>query len=62
MSEEKVEVMTVMEYDLSEVKKILKQAATSAVIVGGLHYWKGYCQPLVLQAAMMPFTVLEHQA
>lgn len=59
-TEEKVEEMSWMAYDLSELQKQISSLGMSLLITGGLHYWKGITQPLVFQVLMIPMGLLEH--
>lgn len=55
------ETQTFMQYDTSELFKLVKQTLIGSAVVIGIHLWKGYTQPLVFQALMLPMTALDHQ-
>mmetsp|Transcript_16894 Transcript_16894/g.43824 ORF Transcript_16894/g.43824 Transcript_16894/m.43824 type:complete len:191 (+) Transcript_16894:249-821(+) len=55
------QTLTWMEYDVSELQKVLRQTLVGAAIVVAIHSWKGYVQPLVFQALLLPLTMLDHQ-
>jgi len=52
--------MTVAEYDVSQVKELLKQTLIGAAILGGIHYKWETVMPLVIQALLTPFNTLTH--
>lgn len=56
---EKTEELTVKEYDHREAKGALGRLVMGAVVVVGLHSWKGFLQPLVIQAVMGLVLLLE---
>mmetsp|Transcript_23951 Transcript_23951/g.57090 ORF Transcript_23951/g.57090 Transcript_23951/m.57090 type:complete len:169 (+) Transcript_23951:1-507(+) len=52
---------TFLQHDVAELKKLVQQTLLGCLVVGGLHYWKGFVQPLVFQSLLIPLTVLDHQ-
>lgn len=54
------QTQTVLEYDLSNVKKQLQQVLMSSLIVGFIHFQWGYVQPLFLSSATMPMQVYKN--
>eukprot|EP00192_Tetraselmis_astigmatica_P019590 CAMPEP_0117677100 /NCGR_PEP_ID=MMETSP0804-20121206/16561_1 /TAXON_ID=1074897 /ORGANISM="Tetraselmis astigmatica, Strain CCMP880" /LENGTH=195 /DNA_ID=CAMNT_0005486353 /DNA_START=72 /DNA_END=656 /DNA_ORIENTATION=+ len=55
------EVKTFKQHDIDELTKMVKQTLIGAAVVLGLFMWKGYTQPLVFQALLLPMTALDHQ-
>jgi len=51
---------TVMDYDLSHLKKALSQAVFGMLLVVGIHYQWDYCQPLFFQCALTPLTLYKN--
>jgi len=58
-AEETSQNMSWMEYDLSEVQKQISSQLMGMLVSGGLHYWKGITQPLLLQCVMMPMGFMD---
>jgi len=51
---------TVVDYDLSHLKKALSQAVFGMLLVVGIHYQWDYCQPLFFQCALTPMTLYKN--
>jgi hypothetical protein len=58
---EEEQTVTWTQYDTSELRKMMQQTLMGAMVVVGIHCWKGYVQPLVFQALLLPLTTLDHQ-
>ena len=61
MSGEEEEEMTFMDYDIAELRKVAQQTMFGAVITLALFWYKGYLQPMVFQALLLPMSTLDHQ-
>ena len=53
--------MTHKEYDLLKLQALLKQTLTTMCITVGLHVWKGFMPPLVLQSVLGMATLLSNE-
>lgn len=49
--------MTIQEYDLSELKKIIYQVLAGIIIVSAIHYKWNFVHPLFVQCFTGPFQV-----
>lgn len=57
---EKVETLSVQQYDMKEARSSMQQLVMGATFVIGIHSWKGYLQPLLIQAVMGVFMLVDN--
>lgn len=56
---EKVEKLSIRQYDVRETRANMQQLIMGAVFVIAIHSWKGYLQPLLIQAIMGLFLLVD---
>ncbi|XBW38190.1 hypothetical protein QEN19_003782 [Hanseniaspora menglaensis] len=59
-NEEAVITTTVVQYDLEQVESLIKGMYTSWLMMGGMHFYMKYTQPMVMQGISPIKSVLEH--
>lgn len=59
-AEEPVLTKTIAEYDLEQVETLIKGMYTSWLMMGGMHFYMKYTQPMVMQGISPIKSVLEH--
>lgn len=57
---EKEEKLSIRKYDMKEARAAMQQLVMGATFVIGIHSWKGYLQPLVIQAVMGMFLLVDN--
>ena len=58
---EKTEEMTITEYDLQQIKKLVGSILMPMCIISLMHFKWQFVRPLVLQSVMMPMTMAKSQ-